>query len=285
MPVAKLITRLPRTVLLMVLMVPALAVADNRLFEAFGVILERHLTEHDLPGGGLISAFDYDAALAQDDTAQLLREQRVRLADASPAALDSREQAIAFWLNAYNFFMIDQILTDRPNGELVSSVWDYGGRLNPFRRNIFERPLFNVGGQQYSLDDIEKGVLLGEDFRQRGWKDARVHFAVNCASVGCPPLRQAVYTAANLDTLLSDNTRRALRTERHLTVTGNTLRLSALFDWYQADFEEAAGTVRAFVLQWVDEPTALAIRQTNSIGYIDYDWALNTPGNFPEIHP
>ncbi len=71
--------------------------------------------------------------------------------------------------------MLDQILTERPDGELVSSVWDYGGRVNPFVDSVFERKNFVVGGRNYSLNDMEKEILLGEEYASKGWKDARVH--------------------------------------------------------------------------------------------------------------
>lgn len=116
-----------------------------------------------------------------------------------------------------------------------------------------------------------------------GWKEARVHFAVNCASVGCPPLRQQIYTADNVERLLAENTRLAFNTPRHLEISGDTLRLTELFDWYKADFEEEAGSTREFIRQWADDEVAEAISQTSAIEYIDYDWSLNRPDNFPDL--
>ncbi|MFC4257480.1 DUF547 domain-containing protein [Marinobacter lacisalsi] len=265
------------------LAMPAGAIEVERLFSPYQKLLDQHLIEHQPDDGGLVTAFNYDAALAHPDTDSLLDDQRKRLAKVDPSGLDDRNQAIAFWLNAYNFFMIDQILTERPDGELISSVWDYGGRVNPFTKNIFERPLFNVGGEDYSLDQMEKDILLGEEYGRKGWKEARVHFAVNCASVGCPPLRQQIYTADNLEQLLAENTRLAFNTPRHLEIAGSNLRLTELFDWYKADFEDEAGSVRAFVRKWADDEVAEAVSQTSAIEYIDYDWSLNRPGNFPEL--
>ena len=267
-------------ILLLVLLSTTSLASDNRsLFEPYQSLLERHLTEQALPGNGLVTAFDYEAALQREDT-QALPD---LLAAFDPAGLEGKAQSVAFWINAYNFFMIEQILTERPDGKLVSSVWDYGGRVNPFRDNIFQRPLFTVGGQDYSLDQMEKDILLGRGYQQKDWKDARVHFAVNCASVGCPPLRKAIYTEDNLETLLTENTRLALNTPRHLTIDGSTLRLSALFDWYREDFEEEAGSVRNFVRQWADTDVGTRANQTDAIDYIDYDWSLNRPENFPEL--
>lgn len=254
--------------------------------QAFGdyqELLDRFLIEHPLKNDGLVSAFDYRAALADGDTMELLRRQRERLATFDTSGIDTRETANAFWLNAYNFFMIAHILEERPNGELVDSVWDYGGRVNPFRDNVFERRLFRVDGQQYSLDDMEKGILLGDAYWERGWAEARVHFAVNCASVGCPPLRADIYNPDNLDVLLTENTRMAFNTHYHLRVEGDTLYLTQLFDWYEEDYVREAGSVRDFIRAYADERVTEAMEGTTRIRYIDYDWTLNAPGNFPEF--
>jgi uncharacterized protein DUF547 len=258
----------------------ARAEVNTQLYAPYQQLLDRFLIEKDLPGGGLVSAFDYRAALDQGNTLTLLSDQRDALARFDPSGLDGRRESVAFWINAYNFFMVNQILTERPDGELVSSVWDYGGRINPFVDSVFQREKFVVGGQKYSLDQIEKGILLGADYADKGWEDARVHFAVNCAAVGCPPLRQALYTADNLESLLAENTRRAFNTDLHLGIEGNTLYLTELFKWYEQDFVEAAGSSRAFVQKWAEPSVADKAAETSDIGYIDYDWALNQPANF-----
>lgn len=270
------------TLLLTLCSLPAWAAPPmDEFFADYEALLETHLEEKRTEDGGLISAFDYNAALNDDRTINRLTQQRSKLAAFDPDSLESRESATAFWVNAYNFFMLAHILEERPDGELVASVWDYGGRYNPFRNNIFERALFEIGGEDYSLDEMEKGILLGETFQARGWKDARIHFAVNCASVGCPPLRKTVYTASNVDDLLEENTRRAMRTHYHLQVEEDTLRLSSLFDWYESDFTEEAGSVRAFVRTYASEGTVAAMEEARDIEYIEYDWALNEPANFP----
>ncbi|MEX1198808.1 MAG: DUF547 domain-containing protein [Pseudohongiellaceae bacterium] len=255
----------------------------DTVFSHWSTLLEDYLIEQPLENGGLVSAFDYEAALSADGTSALLREQREALAGFDPATLETREQATAFWLNAYNFFMAAHILEERPDGGLVESVWDYGGRYNPFRENVFERELFDVGGTMVSLDGIEKDTLLGESFRQRGWADARVHFAVNCASVGCPPLRQQAYTADNVNGLLTANTRLAFSTPYQLRVEDGTLHLTSLFDWYQADFLAEADSIRDFIAQYAGESVTGLMRTTSRIEFIDYDWRLNTPEHFPEI--
>jgi hypothetical protein len=255
----------------------------SSLYGPYQQLLEEHLREKTLENNGLISAFDYEAALADEHTPERLRSQRERLAQFDISDLEGKEESTAFWINAYNFFMLNQILTERPDGELVNSVWDYGGRYNPFVDNVFQREKFEIDDRQYSLDGIEKGILLGEEFASRGWKDARVHFAVNCAAVGCPPLRRSLYTAENLEQLLATNTRRAFSTARHLQIDGKTLRVTELFKWYEEDFTESAGSRKAFIRQWVDSSAADRVERTSEMTFIDYDWKLNRPENFPEL--
>jgi len=274
--------------LVLMLFSTTLAVADvnsdlEELYAPYAEVLERFIVEKDLPGGGLVSAFNYEKALADSGTFALLNQQKAGLATFDPENLTEKYQAIAFWVNAYNFFMIEHLLTTPLKGRLVDSVWDYGGRYNPFKKHVFERELFTVGGKKYSLSAIEKDILLGSEYQRKGWKDARVHYAVNCASVGCPPLRNQLYTPANTDELMTENTVRAFKTERQLHIDGRTLMLSELFKWYADDFIEAAGSIRNFIKAYSDEDRHPQIDQTDRIGYIDYDWSLNRPDNFSEF--
>ncbi|TDT44148.1 uncharacterized protein DUF547 [Halospina denitrificans] len=253
----------------------------GEVFSDYQKLLEHYLQERRTSAGGLVSAFDYKAALADEQTQVLLDAQSERLAEFDVSVLDSREKALAFWNNAYNYFMIHQILTERQDGKLVDSVWDYGGRYNPFTDSVFERDNFDIGGQDYSLNQIEKEILLGSEFEEKGWKEARVHFTVNCASVGCPPLREDIYTSDNIEELMTENTRLAFNTHHHLRVEGDTLLLTELFKWYEQDFVDEGGSVRGFIREWADEAVAQKVKQTESIEYIEYDWSLNRPDNFP----
>lgn len=255
----------------------------EEIYAGFVMLLDDHLIELRTQEGGLVTAFDYEQALASTETLQRLTWQKKRLSEFDIQQLDTRESAIAFWVNAYNFFMLAQILEDRPGGELVDSVWDYGGRYNPFRDSVFTRDAFDVGGRLYSLDTMEKAILLGPEFAEKGWFDARVHFAVNCASVGCPPLRREIYKTSKLDSQLTDNTRLSFSTPRHLLVEGATVYLSSLFDWYAKDFIGEFGNILDFVKEYATDQVASSLPESPRIRYIDYDWLLNRPGNFLEF--
>lgn len=129
----------------------------RNIYAPFSTLLDKYLIEKSLEEGGLITAFDYAKASADSVTESLLGEQNRLLADFDAGQINSRELALAFWTNAYNYFMIAHILENPLKGELVGSVRDYGSLFKPYR--IFGQKNFNVGGRKYSLDEIEKDIL------------------------------------------------------------------------------------------------------------------------------
>lgn len=253
----------------------AVAQSPEAVFQPYAELLQRYVVEHDLEAGGLVSSFDYRSAIGDDESRALIEQQRRRLAELDNGGFENREAAIAFWVNAYNFFMIAYIVENPENGEPVDSVKDFGSFFLPFR--VFGLEIFDIAGSDRSLDQMEKEILLGEEFARRGWKDARVHFAVNCASLGCPPLRDRIYTAENVDALLAENTRRALLTPLHLRLEEEAAWLSSLFDWYEEDFEQAGGSVEAFIVDHLDPTRAARFEDARRTRFIDYDWELNSP--------
>lgn len=252
------------------------------VFAPFTDLLDDFVVVAETDSGGRVSAFDYAAALAADTTASRLDRQDRLLAGFDPATLSTREQALAFWINAYNYFMIAHVLRRaEDDGELADGVKDFGSLFRPFA--VFGRELFDIGGRRYSLDGIEKDTLFGEDFRDRGWFDPRVHFAVNCASVGCPPLRAELYRPDRIDAQLDDSTRRSLATDLHLVVDDDRVRWTRLFDWYESDFEVGYDGPEDFVTAHVDEERARAVRTATRFESIEYDWRLNRPSNFERL--
>ncbi len=250
-------------------------------FSPLQKILDKHIVETRLPQGGMDTAFQYSEAHKDQETIQLIKEQKEILKKFDILALKDKNTANAFWINAYNFFMISTIIDQgfKNNKLNINSVKDFGTFFNPYK--IFKEKLHTIGQAKFSLDEIEKGTLLGEDFRSKKWKDARIHFAVNCASVGCPPLIKEVYTAENIDQKLDQNIEMALKNPRHLKATGPTLHLTHLFKWYQKDFEEAQGSVTEFIKKYIKDPALMAqVEAHKSIEYIDYNWKLNKKENF-----
>ncbi|MDQ3617297.1 MAG: DUF547 domain-containing protein [Pseudomonadota bacterium] len=184
-------------------------------------------------------------------------------------------QRQAFLINAYNAATVQLVLTRYPK---LDSIKEIGGLLSsPWKRRFV--PLL---GQTRSLDDIEHGLLRGAP----EYRDPRIHFAVNCASLGCPALRPEAFTAAQLDAQLRDQTRRFVRDRSRNRVraamTGGrvTLELSSIFDWYGGDFARAGG-VAGFVAGYADaigaSPAQAAALRAGKVElrFLDYDWSLN----------
>lgn len=189
----------------------------------------------------------------------------------------SRAQQQAFLTNAYNAFTVELILTRYPD---LKSIRDLGGLLkNPWRPKWV--PLL---GSNVSLDDIEHEML-----RERGrYDEPRVHFAVNCASIGCPPLREEAFVAERLEAQLEQQTVRFLsdRTRNRYNPQRSRLEVSKIFDWYGEDFRlghRGIVSLPAFFARYADQlADAPADRervraQQAEIAFLDYDWKLNDP--------
>lgn len=184
----------------------------------------------------------------------------------------------AFLINAYNAFTVELILTRYPD---LKSIKDLGSLLS----SPWKPKWITLLGNQVSLDDIEHAML-----RKRGdYDDPRVHFAVNCASIGCPALREEAFVAARLDAQMDEQTVRFMsdRTRNRWNAQRGRLELSKIFDWYGEDFglgHRGIGSLTAFAARYADQLTdAPADRERIRAGgvdiaFTDYDWALNDVG-------
>ena len=139
------------------------------------------------------------------------------------------------------------------------------------------RAKFTAGGRNYSLDDIEHGILHKE------FAEARVHFAVNCASASCPRLLQEPYLPDRLEEQLEQAARDFINREENVWMRGDVLFLSKIFDWYEEDFVRAVAnqtqqkpTVVDYILRYLPESVAQQIREEKPrIEFYNYDWSLN----------
>ncbi len=254
---------------------PLIAGADAASFDHrhrdWTDLLARHVVTSD---GARASRLRY-AGMATDRAA--LRSYGATLSAVSRQAFDgwSPAQQMAFLINAYNAYTVERILTRYPD---LASIKDLGSLLSsPWKARFV--PLL---GQTLSLDDIEHGRL-----RERGrYDDWRIHFAVNCASVGCPMLREEAFTADRLDDQLDDQERRFVgdRRRNRYDVPGRRLAVSKIFDWYAEDFRlghRGVTSVPAFFARHADRladspADRERIRSAQApIAFLDYDWALN----------
>lgn len=217
-----------------------------------------------------------DAAQVRVDYRGLRDEPRWRELVASieatdPAALGSREARLAFWIDAYNVLAIDVVVRERPE----ESIRDVGSFLFP----AWKRSVATIRGRERSLDEIEHEIL-------RPMGEPRIHGAIVCASVSCPPLRREPYRPERLDAQLRDNVRRWLADPRkglRVDRDTETVWLSPIFEWFEEDFE-AAGGVRAFVWRHAPEAEARWLAAHGDgirVRYLDYDWSLNALSTAP----
>lgn len=179
----------------------------------------------------------------------------------------TREQKLAFWINAYNAYTVKLVLEHYP----LKSIRSIG--LLPgaaFRKNFI--PLRNGRGQALSLSDIEHEIL------RREFAEPRIHFAIVCASQSCPVLRSEAFCARDVEAQLDDAARTFVgdTTKNRFDAGSRTLHLSSIFKWFREDFERAARTLPEFVARYSDEQTARALRSGNvRVDFLDYDWSLN----------
>jgi hypothetical protein len=185
----------------------------------------------------------------------------------------SREQKMAFLINAYNGFTVELILTQYPN---LKSIKDLGSLLqSPWKK------FFRLLGEERHLDWIEHEQL------RPGFADWRVHAAVNCASIGCPALRPEAFSAQTLDAQLDDGMTRFMGDTTRNRYAEGRAELSEIFKWFREDFEKGHRGVRnleQLVLRYADALRVPAADRADirsgsvRIRYLDYDWSLNDVG-------
>ncbi len=247
----------------------AQAAAFDHSHAAWSALLKKHVVLLD---GGKGSQVRY-AGMAADRT--MLKAYLAQLSAVTPAAVDafSKPQQMAFLINAYNAFTVELILTRYPK---LDSIRDLGSLLTkPW--SIKNVPLL---GTTLTLDNIEH-----DNLRAKGrFDDPRIHFAVNCASIGCPMLREEAFVADRLDLQLDEQTQRFLSDRSRNRYADGKLEVSRIFDWYGGDFKlghKGIGSLPAFFARYAallaDAPAdrERVKAQGVPIGFLDYDWKLN----------
>lgn len=225
---------------------------------AWTALLDRYLQ----PGEDGIARFDY-AAVSKEDRRRL-DAYILQLAGTDIAAHD-RDEQLAYWINLYNALTVDVVLEHYP----VESIRDIDISPGFFSNGPWGAALVTVDGVELSLDQIEHRIL------RPVWRDPRIHYAVNCASLGCPDLRPVAFTAGNADRLLERGAREYINHPRGADLVDGELVVSSIYEWFQADF----GGTEAGVLDHLRRYARPALRERLSSreNYDDhrYDWALN----------
>ncbi len=184
-----------------------------------------------------------------------------------PAANAPRNEAMAYWINAYNAYTVKLILSKYP----LASIKDLNPKVAIYKVNtVWQWSFFKIGGEDFNLDKIEHSILRAKFF------DPRIHFALNCASVSCPILRNEAYTADKLEAQLTDQAKKFLSDPIRNKVVDGTAYMSKIFDWYGGDFSK-----NGLKADYLNKFAPQKLPADATWKYLDYDWRLNDIKNKP----
>lgn len=224
-------------------------------------ILSRYLvTNHP----SRINRFRY-SAVSQTDR-QALNSYIIKLEQIKVSALDSKEQ-LAYWLNLYNSLTVKVILDHYP----VKSITDIDISPGFFSNGPWDAKLLNIEGEKVSLNDIEHRIL------RPIFNDNRLHYAVNCASLGCPNLQGMAFTASNTEGLLQKGAQDYINSSQGAQITNGRLHVSSIYKWFQTDFGDSEALVIKHLQKYATGSLADDLRTYNKGLTYDYDWNLNEP--------
>lgn len=211
-----------------------------------------------------IHRLDYAAVSQQDRTR--LRHYLADLAAVKVTRLNRPEQ-LAFWINFYNALTVQVVLDHYP----VSSIRSIDISPGLFRRGPWDAKLVRIEGMHLSLNDIEHRIL------RPIWQDRRIHYALNCASLGCPNLPPQAFSAGNNEQLLEQGARAFVNHPRGVTFANGRLQLSSIYDWYQDDFGSSREELIQHLRHYAQPRLANSMNGYRGRIIFHYDWRLNAP--------
>ena len=185
-----------------------------------------------------------------------------RLGEVDVTKLNASEQ-LAYWINLYNAITVQLIIEQKPK----SSIRDL--------KKPWTTPKVRVNGVDLTLHNIESGII------RPVFNDPRIHYAVNCASVGCPNLALTPYTGARVEQMLDDSARAYVNHPRGVRVDGRRLVASKIYGWYREDFGDGVPAVLSHIRKYANEDLLKRLAGKDSISDYYYDWKLNNPGARP----
>jgi hypothetical protein len=182
-----------------------------------------------------------------------------------PISLYNRNQQRAYWINLYNALTIELIVKHYP----VDSIRDIDISPGFFSNGPWQKPLLQVEGEPLSLDDIEHRIL------RPIWRDPRLHYAVNCASIGCPNLQAQAFTAENTERLLEQAAKAYINHPRGARIANGKLHVSSIYKWFREDFGDSEQGVIKHLRHYAEPPLDAQLQATTDIRSYHYDWDLN----------
>ncbi len=211
---------------------------------------------------GLVNYRDWKAS--QTDRLALQNYLKL-LSRANPRLPGTKQAQLAFWINAYNALTLEGIMQVYP----TTSIRNHTAKV--FGYNIWNELPLLVGGKNYSLNQIEHDIL-------RKINEPRIHFAIVCASIGCPKLRNEAYTAEKVEAQLTANAIDFFQQQKHFQInpTNKTIYLSPILDWFATDFGPTQSEQLHYISKFVPESSRTFLTNSNAtVKYLEYDWGLN----------
>lgn len=173
----------------------------------------------------------------------------------------SKNQQLAYWINAYNAFTVKLIVDNYP----TQSIRDLGPKLKiPLIKDVWYYKFFKIGGVESSLDEIEHSILRKE------FDEPRIHFAINCASVSCPPLLNEAFMAEKLESQLQKVAVAFINDPTRNKITPDKAQISSIFSWFQGDF-----TKKGSLIDFLNQYSKVKIKSNAKVSHLDYNWDLN----------
>jgi hypothetical protein len=204
--------------------------------------------------------------LSQDEKAALGRY--IASLAALPIGGYDRSEQMAYWINLYNALTVQVVLDHYP----VDSIRDIDISPGLFSNGPWGKRLVEIDGEALSLDDIEHRIL------RPIWHDPRIHYAINCAALGCPNLQAEPFRGATIDPQLDAAARAYVNSPRGAAVDGDDLVLSSIYDWFMEDFGATEEQVIRHLRSYADPGLDAVLRQFTSVDDYRYDWDLNDAG-------
>ena len=233
---------------------------------AYASLLKRyvHVGEKGEP-----SRVDYAALAASTKDRAALESYVMKLSQSTPSTL-TKDAQFAFWANLYNALTIKVVLDYYP----VSSIRKINISPGLFAKGPWGKKLIDVEGKDLSLDDIEHKILRPQ------WKDPRIHYALNCASYGCPSLPAKPFTATALEAQLNAAARGFINSPRGARIENDRLIVSKIYDWYEQDFVRddtlsSDANVISHLRLYADKELAATLKGRTKINSYEYIWTLN----------
>ncbi|MGB0431278.1 MAG: DUF547 domain-containing protein [Bacteroidia bacterium] len=234
-----------KTILILTLIIPTVLIAQPN-HSTWNNLLKEHVSPY---GNVDYKGFKNDEKILDAYLDQLKSEY--------PTKTWTRNDKMAYWINCYNAFTVKAILNHYPIKSITEIKPDNA-------KSIWKLKWITIEGNLLSLDQIENEIL------RPNFNDARIHFAINCASVSCPPLRNEAFVAGKLNDQLNQQTRMFFADTKRNKITSNNAQLSQIFDWFSTDFKTNGSLV-----SFVNKYSKIKINPNTKITYLDYDWSLN----------